>query len=116
MDQTFLAGLGNIYTDEALHRAKINPERLAKTLTPREIASLYRAIKEVLQEGIECRGTTVRDYVDGEGRSGSYQDQLQVYRREGKPCSQCGEIIVKKRCAGAAPTTALPARKPGKVR
>jgi formamidopyrimidine-DNA glycosylase len=100
LDQTFLAGLGNIYTDEALHRAKINPERLAKTLTPREIASLYRAIKEVLQEGIECRGTTVRDYVDGEGRSGSYQDQLQVYRREGKPCSQCGEIIVKKKVCG----------------
>ena len=95
LDQTIIAGLGNIYTDEALHRAKINPERLATTLTPREIASLYRAIKDVLQEGIDSRGTTVRNYVDGEGQSGSYQEQLRVYSREGEPCSHCGKTIVK---------------------
>ncbi len=100
LDQTIIAGLGNIYTDEALHRAKINPERLAMTLTPREIASLYHAIRDVLQEGIENRGTTVRNYVDGEGRSGSYQEQLQVYSRDGEPCSHCGKIIIKKKVGG----------------
>jgi formamidopyrimidine-DNA glycosylase len=100
LDQTIIAGLGNIYTDEALHRAKINPERLATTLTPREIASLYRAIKDVLQEGIDSRGTTVRNYVDGEGQSGSYQEQLRVYSREGEPCSHCGKTIVKKKVGG----------------
>ena len=100
LDQTFIAGLGNIYTDEALHRAKINPERVATTLTPREIASLYHAIRDVLQEGIENRGTTIKDYIDGEGQSGSYQGQLQVYSREGQPCGNCGKIIVKKKVSG----------------
>lgn len=100
LDQTFIAGLGNIYTDEALHRAKINPERLATTLTPREIAHLYHAIRDVLGEGIENRGTTMRDYIDGDGRPGSYQELLRVYSREGQPCPQCGKPIVKKKVAG----------------
>jgi formamidopyrimidine-DNA glycosylase len=100
LDQTFIAGLGNIYTDEALHRAKINPERLATTLTPREIAHLYRAIREVLQEGIENRGTTVRDFIDGNGRAGSYQKLLRVYSREGEPCPNCNRNIVRKKVGG----------------
>lgn len=100
LDQTFIAGLGNIYTDEALHRAKINPERLATTLTPREIAQLYHAIRDVLQEGIENRGTTFRDYLDGDGRAGSYQELLRVYSREGQPCPRCGKVIAKKKVGG----------------
>ena len=100
LDQTFIAGLGNIYTDEVLHRAKINPERLATTLTPREIAHLYHAIQDVLQEGIENRGTTIRDFIDGDGRAGSYQELLRVYSREGKPCPHCGKEIVKKKVGG----------------
>lgn len=100
LDQTFIAGLGNIYTDEVLHRAKINPERLATTLTPREIAHLYHAIQDVLQEGIENRGTTIRDFIDGDGRAGSYQELLRVYSREGKPCPHCGKKIVKKKVGG----------------
>lgn len=100
LDQTFIAGLGNIYTDEVLHRAKLNPERLATTLTPREIAHLYNAIRDVLQEGIENRGTTVRDFIDGDGRAGNYQTLLQVYSREGKPCPHCGEKIIKKKVGG----------------
>ena len=100
LDQTFIAGLGNIYTDEALHRAKINPERLSTTLTPREIAHLYRAIREVLQEGIDNRGTTVRDFIDGNGRAGSYQEMLRVYSREGEPCTYCKRAIVRKKVGG----------------
>lgn len=100
LDQTFIAGLGNIYTDEALHRAKIHPERLSTTLTPREIAHLYRAVREVLREGIENRGTTVRDFIDGNGRAGSYQEMLRVYRREGEPCSHCKRPISRKKVGG----------------
>jgi len=100
LDQTFIAGLGNIYTDEVLHRARINPERLATTLTPREIARLYHSIRDVLSEGIENRGTTVRDFADGDGRPGGYQEMLRVYSREGEPCPQCGKTIVRKKVGG----------------
>lgn len=100
LDQTFIAGLGNIYTDEALHRARINPERLSTTLTPHEIARLYRAIREVLQEGIENRGTTVRDFIDGYGRAGSFQELLRVYSREGEHCPVCNTSIVRKKIGG----------------
>lgn len=100
LDQTFIAGLGNIYTDEALHRAKINPERLATTLNPRETTRLYHAIRDVLQEGIENRGTTVRDFIDGNGRPGSYQELLRVYNREGKPCRFCSQNILRKKIGG----------------
>lgn len=100
LDQTFIAGLGNIYTDEALHRARINPERLCTTLTPHEIARLYQAIREVLAEGIENRGTTVRDYIDGDGRAGSFQELLRVYSREGESCPLCHKAIVRKKVGG----------------
>jgi len=100
LDQTFIAGLGNIYTDEALHRAQINPERLATTLSPREITRLHHAIRGVLQEGIENRGTTVRDFIDGNGRPGGYQELLRVYNREGKPCRHCGHKIERKKIGG----------------
>lgn len=100
LDQTFLAGLGNIYADEALHRARINPKRMACTLTPREIANLYRSIVEVLQEGIENRGTSIRDYVDGDGRTGSYQALLRAYNREGQKCLHCGTPITRLKVGG----------------
>lgn len=100
LDQKFIAGLGNIYTDEALHRAGINPERLATTLTARETAKLHRAIKDVLTEGIDHRGTTFRDFIDGDGRAGGYQEHLRVYNREGKPCRHCGQAIIRKKVGG----------------
>lgn len=93
LDQTFIAGLGNIYADEALHRAHLNPKRIASSLSPREVAKLYHAIIEVLKEGIENRGTSFRDYVDGDGRKGNYQELLRVYNHEGSPCPHCGTII-----------------------
>lgn len=100
LDQTFIAGLGNIYTDEALHRAKINPERLAATLTPREVAHLHHAIQDVLLDGIDSRGTTVRDFADGDGKAGNYQELLRVYNREGGPCHHCGQKIERKKVGG----------------
>lgn len=100
LDQTFIAGLGNIYADEVLHRSRIHPERIARTLSTREIASLYHSIIEVLQEGIANRGTSVRDYVDGDGRAGSFQELLRVYNREGEPCFYCGTAISRIKVGG----------------
>lgn len=100
LDQTFIAGLGNIYADEVLHRAGVNPERLATTLTSRETAKLYHAIKDVITEGIDHRGTTFRDFIDGDGRAGGYQEHLRVYNREGSPCPHCSHIITRKKVGG----------------
>lgn len=100
LDQTFLAGLGNIYVDEALHQARIHPERLAATLTAREITLLHQAIKDVLKSGIEHRGTSIKDYVDAEGMSGGNQSRLQAYGRFAKPCLQCGMAIERKKVGG----------------
>ncbi len=100
LDQTFIAGLGNIYADEALHRARISPEKPAASLTPREVTRLCQSIRDVLSEGIANRGTTFRDYVDGTGESGSNQESLRVYSREGKPCLECGEPVKRTRLGG----------------
>ncbi len=100
LDQTFIAGLGNIYADEALHRARLHPERVACSLTPREIAKLHSSIVEVLQEGIANRGTSMRDYVDGNGRAGDYQSLLRVYSREGERCLQCGTPVARVKVGG----------------
>lgn len=100
LDQCFVAGLGNIYVDEALHRAKIHPERLAPDLTTREASGLHKAIVEVISAGIQHRGTSFRDYVDGEGRSGSFQKHLRVYNREGLPCFNCGKPIHRIKVSG----------------
>lgn len=100
LDQTFIAGLGNIYADEALHRARINPEKSAANLSAREIARLYNAIREVLEEGIANRGTSFKDYVDGLGQMGSNQETLRVYNREGKPCHSCGMPVSRIRLGG----------------
>ncbi len=100
LNQRFIAGLGNIYADEALYSAKIHPERSADELTSLEINRLYHAIIEVLQQGIANRGTSFRDYVDGEGKTGSNQNMLQAYNREGQPCHRCGAVISRKKVAG----------------
>lgn len=100
LDQTFIAGLGNIYVDEALHRARLHPERLANNLNPREVTRLFHAIQEVLEEGIRNRGTSFRDYVDGDGRTGNYQELLRVYSREGHPCPICEKPIHRIKVAG----------------
>lgn len=100
LDQTFLAGLGNIYTDEALHRAGIHPERDASGLADGEARALYHAIREVLAEGINFRGTSVQHYVDGAGQPGRFQDILRVYGKQGVPCPACGTPVQRIRCGG----------------
>jgi formamidopyrimidine-DNA glycosylase len=95
LNQLFLAGLGNIYTDEALFVAGLHPLRKANTLSPTETERLYRAIRGVLQQAIGSRGTTLPDqrYLDAEGWPGRYGERLRVYRRAGEPCPCCGAPI-----------------------
>jgi formamidopyrimidine-DNA glycosylase len=100
LDQRAAAGMGNIYADEALWRAKIHPLTPAGTLTPAEIRRLHRAVKEALRAGIARQGTTLRDYRTPDGESGSMQDELRVYGRDGEPCPRCGTVIAKTRVAG----------------
>lgn len=93
LEQSFIAGLGNIYADEALFRAGIHPMRRANTLSEDEARALYQAMHEVIHEAIELKGTSMRDYVDGEGRRGDFINQLNVYGRAGEPCPVCGEEV-----------------------
>lgn len=100
LDQSVIAGLGNIYCDEALFRARLHPARKVGDLTKDEIKRLFDAVLEVLQEGIRLRGTSVSDYRDIWGKKGHFQDFLRVYRRKNKPCFLCGETITREVIAG----------------
>lgn len=93
LDQRFLAGLGNIYADEALHRARIHPLQPAATLSARRAERLHAAIVEVLQQAIAAGGSSISDYVDGAGRPGGFQLFHRVYGREGAPCPQCAAPV-----------------------
>jgi formamidopyrimidine-DNA glycosylase len=95
LNQEIVAGIGNIYADEALFLAGIDPVRPVNTLTDPEMNKLVKAIRQVLREGIDHRGTTKRDYLDGEGHPGSHQDYLRVYGRKGMPCPVCGTPVAK---------------------
>src|SRR5688500_3924045 len=99
LDQAFIAGLGNIYVDEALFRARLHPLRRSDTLTPAETTALHEAIVHALEQGIANRGTTLSDYRDASGARGTNRERLQVFRREGMPCPRCGTPIVKIRVA-----------------
>ncbi len=100
LSQHVIAGIGNIYADEVLHRARIHPAMHAHTLTTAEAGCLYDAIGVVLRAAVQSGGSTVRSYVDGRGRHGSYQHELRVYGRRGQPCVACGTPIVKMTLAG----------------
>jgi formamidopyrimidine-DNA glycosylase len=100
LEQTAVAGLGNIYADEALWRSRLHPERVASTLSAAEALDLARHIRRVLGEAVRHRGSSVDDYVDGSGRPGSFQNCLRVYGREGLPCKRCGAKIVRLQIAG----------------
>jgi formamidopyrimidine-DNA glycosylase len=95
LDQAVIAGLGNIYVDEALFRARLHPERPARTLSPPEIAELWTAIRAVLSEALDNRGTTLSDFQDGDGQRGANQHNLSVYGRgrRGEPCLRCGSPL-----------------------
>ncbi len=91
MDQKFISGLGNIYSDEVLFAAGLRFDRVSDTLSSQEVRRLYRAIQETLQEAIKARGTTLDDnaYLDLFGKPGAYQEELKVYGRSGLPCRRC---------------------------
>jgi formamidopyrimidine-DNA glycosylase len=89
LDQSRIAGLGNIYAAEALFRAGIAPRRRAYRLRPQQVAALHAAVREVLAVGIRNRGTSFSDYVDADGQEGENQHALVVYGREGQPCRAC---------------------------
>ena len=93
LDQTFIAGVGNIYADEALWRARLHPLRAADTLTDAEVRRLHRAIRSVLRQGIANRGTSFGDYVGADGEPGDNAERLSVYQRTGQPCLRCGRPI-----------------------
>jgi formamidopyrimidine-DNA glycosylase len=93
LNQTLMAGVGNIYADESLFRAGIRPRRRAARLTRAELEKLRRALREVLQHAIRLGGSSVSDYVDAEGVRGFFQLKHCVYQRTGEPCRKCGEAI-----------------------
>jgi formamidopyrimidine-DNA glycosylase len=93
LNQTFLRGIGNIYADEALFRAGIHPLAIAARLRPDRIKSLHTAIRRVLGEAIKAGGSSISDYVDVDGRQGSFQVRHNVYQKNGEPCPRCGAKI-----------------------
>ena len=100
LDQRRLAGVGNIYADEALWRARIHPLRPAGDLREQELRALHRGIRAALKAGIARQGATLRDYRTPDGGSGRMQHEFKVYGREGEPCDRCGRPIEKIRAAG----------------
>ncbi|NJD09975.1 MAG: hypothetical protein FIB01_05840 [Gemmatimonadetes bacterium] len=92
-DQRMLAGSGKIYALEALVLAGVRPTRRARTLKRRETAALRDALRVVLAESIDVRGTTISDYRDASGERGGYDTRLRVYDREGLPCTACGTAV-----------------------
>jgi formamidopyrimidine-DNA glycosylase len=95
LDQKRIAGVGNIYACEALWEAKINPTTPARKLSSVRIARLHGALRAVLRKAIEMRGTSARDYVDAEGLSGGFQNELRVYGRAGEKCPRCKRPLVR---------------------
>jgi formamidopyrimidine-DNA glycosylase len=100
LDQRVVAGLGNIYADEALWRARLSPLRPANTVELADVRRLARAIRAALWTGIERQGSTLSDYRTPEGAAGAMQDEFRVYGREGEPCPRCRETITKTRVGG----------------
>jgi formamidopyrimidine-DNA glycosylase len=100
LDQSVVAGVGNIYVDEVLFAARVHPARKANTLSPEEIGAIHAATRDILRRAIELRGTTFDSYHDAFGESGGFQRHLKVFARAGEPCPVCGTEIVKSRVAG----------------
>ena len=100
LNQKLIAGLGNIYADESLFIAGIDPRRPANSLKVVEIKKLQAAIIDIIQRAIKARGTTFRNFVDGKGKKGNFVAQLQVYQRQGQVCPRCGHLLQKTKVAG----------------
>jgi len=100
LDQTIIAGLGNIYVDEVLFLSQIHPEKRANKLTEKELQAIYDNTYAVLSKAVEQGGTTIRSYVNGEGEMGMFQQELFVYGQDTKPCKHCASEIIKLKIAG----------------
>jgi formamidopyrimidine-DNA glycosylase len=100
LDQKLLRGIGNIYADESLFRARLHPARVAEKLTKKELLALHRSVREVLEDAIRLRGSSISDYVDSEGNRGEFQLRHRVYQRDGKPCFRCRTKIRRVIVAG----------------
>lgn len=112
LDQTVIAGVGNIYADESLWAAKIHPSTPVKAVSTAKMNTLFTALRDVLQLSIEKGGSSDRNYVNAEGKKGSYLTFASVFRREGKPCPRCGTTIIKTRVAGRGTHTCPRCQKP----
>lgn len=95
LDQKLLVGLGNIYVDEALFRARLHPERIASSLNQQEVITLHREIVATLHEAVKMGGSTIRSYVNSQGEMGMFQLELYAYGRKGEPCKNCGTPMEK---------------------
>ena len=102
LDQHLIAGIGNIYADEALFRARIHPLRRPRGLTRRQAADLRRGVIDALAAGIDAGGATIDDFRNPDGAWGAYQSEFLVHRRSGLPCPECGNLIVKFKVGGRA--------------
>jgi formamidopyrimidine-DNA glycosylase len=100
LDQGVLRGVGNIYADESLWRAKIHPARLGAHLTRKQAGALHRALRTILEKAIVMRGSSISDFLDAEGEPGEYQRRHRAYGREGKPCYRCGTPVRRAVVAG----------------
>ena len=100
MDQEKIGGVGNIYANDALYLAKVKPDRKASSLSIKEIRELWKTVREVISLGIKYGGASAANYVDTKGLGGTYQEHFLVYKKEGKPCELCGEIIQKMKIGG----------------
>jgi formamidopyrimidine-DNA glycosylase len=101
LDQTFVAGLGNIYVDEALFAAKVRPDRLASSLTKKEAKDVIKAGGKIMLHSIEIGGTTFKDFADTDGHAGNFTEFLKVFSKQNQPCPRCkNNLIQKTRVAG----------------
>lgn len=100
MDQTIIAGIGNIYSDETLWEARVNPFKEIKKLSERELKRIYQAMQKILKKAIEVKGESISDFRRISGKKGGFDPLRKVYRREGRPCPRCGTIIKKARIGG----------------
>jgi formamidopyrimidine-DNA glycosylase len=100
MDQRVIAGIGNIYSDEILWQAKVNPFKPTNLLSKQELRAIYLAMRSILKRAVEMKGTSVSDYRDLRGEKGMFGSQLKVYRKEGEGCPRCGIPIKRKKIGG----------------
>jgi formamidopyrimidine-DNA glycosylase len=115
LDQSVLRGIGNIYADESLFRARLHPARIAESLTKQQLLSLHAAVREVLAEAIRFRGSSISDYVDADGKRGEFHLKHRVYQRDGQPCLRCKvkirRLIVAGRSSHFCPRCQPPPRR-----